>query len=393
MVEDTLLSRRSQSMQNRSVSSESDDTCITFCCSPCLGLYYLLCLGSLKISTRLKIVWIWMISLSLFGGLYIRYNLYNTDAVSITSYDMMPVQKMSTFFCQGVSIQSESIHTPLKVYRLNNKPQINYTRTIYSMSHRFNLYFIQEKMVNFYLLEGSSVTLFICAKYSFTVDVIQGTKNYNNFKLSKESNAKPWKFPGKCSTKTFDVIITDRYYFILNNINTHIIELKLVLHKTTFALDKRESKLINENWHTFVPLEFNSQQSVVYQPVLENYQDLNITSSCHPLILIYTAIFFGGSFSLGLILCYLVKCICKDPTPEPPPPPPSFADPAGNTSLPPFQTHPTAPLPHQGSENSWFVRNPHLPTCPPPSYDSLFANSANDAPPSYMSATIELNGK
>lgn len=398
MVEDTLSGRRSQTMQNRSasiVSSESDATCFTCCCSPCIGLCYLLCLKRMTVSTRLKIVWIWMISLSLCGGLYLRYNLYGSDTVSITSFDMMPVQKMSTFFCQGVSVETGSVRTPLAVYRLNNKPHINYTHTMYNMSHKFTLYFIQEKMANFHLLEGSSVTITICARYSFTIDVIRGTENYKKFKLSQNSNQKTLRFSSKCSSKKFDVTVTDRYYFILHNLYTHITDLQLVLHKTTFQLNKKESKLINRQWHAFVPLEFNSMESIIYQPILENYQELNVTSKCQPLIIIYVGIFFGGSFFLGLILCYLVKCMCNDPSPlstEPPentsPDNPSRTDPVSS-----FQIHPTAPLPRNENTVSWLPRTQQFPSCPPPSYESLFANSANNDPPPYLSTTTELNGK
>ena len=403
MVEDTLSGRRSQAMQNRSasvMSSDSDVTCFTCCCSPCIGLCYLLCLKSMTVSTRLKIVWIWIISLSLCAGLYIRYNLYDTDTISLTSYDMMPVRKMSTFFCEGISIETGSRITPLKIYRLNNKPRINYTHTVYNMSHRFALYFIQKKMVNFHLMEGSSVTLLICAKLSVTVDIIRGTKNYEKFKLSEDSNSKTLRFTGKCSSKKFDVSITDRYYFILNNLYTHIIEMQLVLYKTTFQLNHEGSQLITTQWKAFVPLDFNSMESIVYQPVLDNYQELSVTSKCHPLIIIYVGIFFGGSFCLGIILCYFVKCVCKDPPSQPPP---LSTEPPGNTPpdhpsltepIASLQIHPTAPpAPDETNSFSWLSRTQQVPSCPPPSYESLFANSANNDPPPYMSTTIELGRK
>lgn len=381
-------------MQNRSasvMSSDSDTACYICCCSPCIGLCYLLCLKRMTVSTRLKIVWIWMIFLSLFSGLYIRYNLYDSDVVSITSYDMMPVQKMSTIFCSGVVVSAQFMHQPLAVYLLNNKPHINHTHTVYNSTIIFSHY--KKKLFHFYLLAGSSITLTFCSKVSSTLTVIKGTENYEKYletmDYKKYTMSYNTIFP-KCNSKFFYITESNRYYFILaQNWRRSVMELHVNLKKTSYQVHGKDSKLENVRWKVFVPLKFQSTETIIYQPELQNYQELIVTTQCEPMNSFYFGVFLGGFLALGLILSYFVKCLCQDPEPDPLP----STVPLENVTepTPTSQIHPTAPpLPEDESSVTYFPGSQQAPSCPPPSYESLFADTE---PPSYLSTTLELNRK
>ena len=343
-----------------------------------------------------------MIFLSLFSGLYIRYNLYGTDTVSITSYDMMPVQKMSTFFCEAVTIEAESSDIPLAVYRLNNKPRINYTHTVYYSENIFTLLVHTKKLFHFYLMAGSSITLSFCSKLSVTLTFIKGTENYENYFTTMNYNKYTEVFTTmfKCSSKVFDITESNRYYFLIGqNWRSTLVELNITLQKTTYQVHGYDSNLESILWKSFVPLKFQSTETIIYQPVLKSYQELTVTTHCEPMNSVYLGLFLCAFLVLGLILSYFVKCFCKDPIIDPlpsagPPENASSHNLSNTEPTPIHQIHPTAPpLTEDESTVPCLSESQQVPSSPPPSYESLFANGANNDPPPYVSTIRELDRK
>lgn len=381
-------------------SQESNSKCIKFYCCPCTGLCYLFCLKSMKVNTRLKIVWIWIISLSLLVGLYLRLNMYENNTQTISSSDMLQVQKISTAFCEKVKIETTSPNVFISVYLLPYKPEQNSTFTKYSFMQEFTLNWRENKTYQFYLMTGSLASISVCTRKStLTLYLIKSMENMEKFvpkwdckycigyvKVLRKS----------CSSKIFEISSTDRYFFfIINNWEASTVSVNMTLKRKSYRVNEKKVQVFSMTEKCIVPVRFWSTDTVVYQLVSRKYTEASVTTTCEPQNVVYVSLFLAGPFLLGLGICYIIKQVCESNRDVQR----SATEEIGNSSrsgtrsrrnASPNRPSSRPPTPYPEDESfSWLSgghSTQHESALAPPSYESLFAPGSNVDPPSYQTA-------
>lgn len=398
----------SLSARSESVFSDNTRENPPTCCSMLCTLFsYALCLKRMSLDARLKVLWFWLIILPLSFGFVLRFHTYTSHSVTLSSSDLVRAQKISTTFCSGVSLKTSSYNVKISAYVFPEEPRINSTRTIYNIFSNFTLFKGENKTLHYHLLAGSSVSLTLCTNLNLHVYTVKSIKNMERLLETRKTWYVNTSFSlgmAECYSKLFTISESDVYYFIIwNNWLNSDVSMNLTLKRKLYQVNQRQVKPFLKAWKMFVPLDFHTSQSVVYGLDSNDFQEATITTHCVPRNPVYIGFFLILPLVLGLIFSCIFRQIFQNdldasmssfsshrrdsvtsmdvdyhrPISEPPIPPPETLQP----SLPPQSDN--------SLQDNW-TRSQDTESrnaaAPPPSYESLFSDNANNELPSYQTA-------
>lgn len=205
---------------------DCEDCCSAICCST---VGYVCCCRKMNKTTKIKILWAWLIILASTSGVILYCGVYSPIDRLATPSDMIAVSDHVNFlFCEELKIKSPGLQFnaylvlgDLEVDSQATKRTIQTTAMF--VSARNYDYFA------FYFLKDSSLTLQHCSKKFMTVYVIIGNSNFEDWKndqycgdcyftrhyVPSKSNCSPNQY----STFTIDILVEEEYFIVYSNDN------------------------------------------------------------------------------------------------------------------------------------------------------------------------------
>ncbi|KAK3590007.1 hypothetical protein CHS0354_035037 [Potamilus streckersoni] len=297
----------------------------------CTGCGYIFCIEKMKRSTRIKVLWSWLIIITLTLSLILNYVIYGAKSFTASETDMRIVRdKISYIFCSGVEISSKDYL--FDAYLIEGELTIQEKRETSQSFTYINLNLNEYKYFQFYFLSGSTVTLSHCSENNVTFYVITGK---SNFKLWQENNLCENCYIRKeyllgrndCNVLlnystfpeySFNVSIEDSYFLIYANnpFQSTNVSIKCSLYRSVYDVSRAsESHFSSLDWSFEID---KPDQNVVFM-VKQLSQHLqynpseNFTTRCICRVWIYVLIFGVGCILTGAISCTLIIGLCKEP--------------------------------------------------------------------------------
>ncbi|KAL3846479.1 hypothetical protein ACJMK2_017466 [Sinanodonta woodiana] len=297
-------------------------------CTRCADV---ICINKMKISTRIKVLWGWLVVTTLTISLVLNYVIYGVVSFTASETDMRIVRdKISYIFCSGVEISSRDylfdaflIEGELKIQKMKEN-YVSYTN--------INLNQNEYKYFQFYFLSGSTVTLSHCSKSNVSFYVIAGK---SNFQLWQENKFCETCYIGKehllgqneCDLLlnystfpkfSFNVSTEDSYFLIYANgrYKPTTVSIKCNLDRVVYDVSRAtESHFSSMDWSFQID---KPDQNVVFMVKqlsnhLQTNPSENFTTRCVSRVWLYVLIFGVGCILTAAISCTLIIGLCKDP--------------------------------------------------------------------------------
>ncbi|XP_041348689.1 uncharacterized protein LOC121368149 [Gigantopelta aegis] len=295
-------------------------------CGECCGLSSLVkiffCIN-IKRSSRIKILWFWIISASVVSGVLLSQIVFGPVTSIIAPTDMRIVdRKYSTIFCESLVLESQ--WTTFSAYLLPEKPEVVFNKLDrFEFKRNEFLYEGEYKYWSFYLLQESQVTIKSCADLTVDLYVIRGRDNLKRWLRNKYCDhcfVEKQLINRPCpirETYSFTADVTDEYYFVyMNSHHKTWLTLEIVLERTVYDTSQCRDRCVQSVRCSF-DLDVESDQVVVYQISNDDqkfdFDDITITTTCSPRLWVYLLLFLFLPFSLGIASCSLIFILFKDP--------------------------------------------------------------------------------
>ena len=358
------------------------------CCVSFTSVFKLIFCVNIKRSSRVKILWFWITSISITAGVLMSQVIFGPVTRIISPTDMRIVDsKVSTIFCESLVLDSQ--WTTFSAYLLPAKPDIVFNKLDrFEVRRNKFLHFGEYKYWNFYLLQQSEVTIKSCTDGTVYLYVIRGQRNLKRwlrYKYCDNCYVEKQLINVACPSKTtynFKADVTDEYYFVYMNSNEKTwLTLQIILERSLYDTSNAKDSCAQSIWCS-LNLNIESDQVIVYQISNDDqkfdFDDITITTSCSPRRWIYLLLFLFLPFSLGIAFCSIVYIACKDPRTTG-----DVSDARTRARSRIARQYLTERTPLLWAHAPYIVE-PAVPICPPKYEDIVFENDTS--PPSYEEA-------
>lgn len=293
------------------------------CCHATLN--YVICCTATRKSTRIKVLWGWLLVLATACSVFMGCVLYQPYVQYASPSDMRAVtNNVRYLFCDVVSVESPG--PTFDAYRVQGHLELSDFREVleentalYIGNGRFDYF-------SFYFLAGSELTILHCSKKPMAFYVFKGEDNFNEWKDDRVCEdcfllRDYLEMRDNCNTLTqrAHVIVPEegQYFVVYSSVegSQAWVTLQMTLQRTVYNLSDAYvacSDVISCN----VVLDKNTQ-TVVFQ--VNSYYDLGmyrhpqITTSCVPRIWSYCIIYGFGVLIFGIIGSILIQKLCRSP--------------------------------------------------------------------------------
>lgn len=276
-------------------------------------------------SSRIKILWMWLVLLSLLSCILLGVVVYSPDNMNVSPTDMRPIRNHVNFlFCEKVRVSSSGF--VFNGYVANSPLQISKSREHFSQSTAIYVDGEAFNVIPFYFLPGSNISIDHCVKMRITLYVIKGRRDLKLWKQYRSCDGcylyKIDLKPNSCSYKSFvsqnnfklHISEEEEYYIVYSNENTDsvwinlFVRLNRTIYNTDMALSPCNNKLSCE-------LELKAPEETAFIVVsgndnLASVEKGQFTSKCVPRIWAYLLIHGILVLFLGIIGCVVIKKYC-----------------------------------------------------------------------------------
>jgi hypothetical protein len=253
-------------------------------------------------------LWSGLVVVVLSLGFGIGSGKFGEESTRMRSSDMHYLTKgLSTVFCSGVDVSA--LDGTLDVYMLPHRPRIDpESCQIYTTKFKNTVEGRYYQSYQYYLLEGSIVSLNSSCDTQLEMYVFQGYENFNSFINNKVCD-KCYSYHDtvrKHSHYTLNTTATDDYYFVY--VNNNFLSEKLVvdvfLNRTLYDVQNIIPCLYREEEPCHFDFQLASDESIVVQLRDSNgngtYAAL-VMSACVARVWLYVLAFVVGALALGSI--------------------------------------------------------------------------------------------
>jgi hypothetical protein len=257
-------------------------------------------------------IWAAILAVALALGLGIGTVVFGQYTQTLRATDMKQIkEKLSTVFCSGVHLHSWTNANNVNMYKLPHQPRIDPdTRQLYTTQETDTVTGRYYQSYQYYLLEGSIVSLNSSCRTKLEMYVFQGNENFNSFVNNKACD-KCYVHHETFQNNTFYELnksATDDYYFVYVNRNmqqSDQLTVDFFLNRTVY--DVRDNIPCLSNCH--FDLDLGSEDSIIVQidpGSRPQSGDNHIYTYCFGRIWLYMVLFVAPALALGFTSCALL---------------------------------------------------------------------------------------
>ena len=301
---------------------ECEEWWASSCCGP---IGYVLCCRRMRKSSRIQIIWGWLLLAAIATCTVLGFLVYQPDKPFATPSDMRPVIKnFHPLFCEAAKIITPP-GSPLTfdayVIRGELKTDIM-DRQIYESNSAFYVDAKEFYFFAFYLLYDSGVSMRHCPKHSLTFYVFRGQNNFKTWKTDSGCEDcylfKRYIRSGPFDCDVFDMSVAaeDDYFFVYSTDHKMGTWVDIHVYENRSIYDLGESNPVCSNVHSCEVVINDLEEKAVYQ--VNGYYNLDgnshpvFTTKCVPRIWSYIIIHGLIVVIVGAVCTVLINKCCKD---------------------------------------------------------------------------------
>lgn len=309
--------------------TDCDDCCFGFLCLTC---GYACCCRKMQRSTRIKILWAWLIVLSTASSVFIGCVVFAPTNQKASPSDMLPIKDNVDFlFCEKVAVSSTGYHfnayveTGDLIISADKREPFSQTTSLLVDREAYSI-------IPFYFLPTTYLFIRHSVPEPIIVYVIAGVKNLQKWKNYRTCDncyvSKHYLFPndsgpGSQWEQSNDIRLSitkeDNYFIVYSNdnIDETWVRLNLSLDRSVYDLNNSavyctgqtmcDIDLKNPKDHAVIwitPSQINSN--------LADAADNNITVKCVPRIWAYLLLHGIPVLFIGICGSILMQKMCRD---------------------------------------------------------------------------------
>ena len=224
------------------------------------------------------------------------------DMYKSTYQDQIPVETLSTIFCDSVQVQNEDNYGFMYLHVFPHTPPLTLWQT-FNVTEDLTIAPNAFSYSYFYMSQQSQVNVELCAQPSISLYVIRGSNNFQFWKHEYDGYfVFHNRYSGPCLNGTngfasIDVGSNDDYYFFAikndNLVNKTDINMTLAFNRTMHNISAMSGKACHVNPTCSLPLSFASSQFALIVTNGTVYFDnqFNSKSTCSPRNWFYGVVF------------------------------------------------------------------------------------------------------
>ncbi|GAB1603567.1 uncharacterized protein LOC115216439 [Argonauta hians] len=290
-------------------SSISENGPKSICCPFTKSLQRKLFIKRLSSNEQKHVIWICIILLSLFGGLYVRCYIFQRKSLELMPSDMALVDIILPFFCASISVCYEGNH--IKGFVLKqlefSKIQLEYN---YMTSFMGN-----DKIWPISLLPNSSISMNLCSQGLIQLRIIQGKENFNIWRSRGECRncLEYFNINSTCINYNLSHPEPNIYYHIIRNIGSpSLIHADIHLERTSYKMSDEDA--LAEKYSTChkIPVKLLSTKYILLQLISSQWDVVKLTVVYNSRNYMFVVFFLLMPFSLALIFSLLTEKLIDD---------------------------------------------------------------------------------
>jgi hypothetical protein len=255
-------------------------------------------------------IWAVITAVTIGLGLGFGLGLFGPYSKEFSASDMRQLTAgLSTAFCSGVVVSSDY---NIRVYLLPTQPRIDpETYQIYTTQERNSVPGRYYQSFQYYMLEGSTISLNSSCETELEMYVFQGQENFDSFINNKVCN--------KCyihhqilhnsSFYELNKTATDDYYFVYVNRNLQQSDTLIVdfsLNRTLYDIRNIIPCLYRWGEPCHFDFKLGSDESIVVQVEPTERGDAQIFSTCNGQVWLYMVLFVFPAITLKIMFWVLL---------------------------------------------------------------------------------------